>query len=563
MQIRMVVFLLLTSLSAFAQGSQTGTITGRVVNESGQPLPNARVSVLAVGSLQRTVGTTTDREGKFQVSGLEPRSYRVFAFLSTYTPLASDFETWSRSYRLGDSVTLVLTKGGVITGTVTSQTGEPVVGVRVFARMLRNESSQLPFPFRYYPLERMTDDRGIYRIYGLPAGTYIVWAGGSGGTITDLDAFNADAPTYSPSSTRDTAEEITVHAGEERTNVDIRYRGEPGHIVSGSARGSDSSEATTGYGINLTAIGSKVESSMVTGQEPGRKGFVFRGVEDGDYEVTAFSAVENQLTGMASKRIKVRGADITGIELVTQPLASVSGRVVLEESKATECAGKQRLLLAETSVSASADESQSIDLHPQLGWMLGRVPVNPDAQGNVSFKNLIPGRYYFVPQFAGKYWYVQSVTVSNKTAPVDAARNWTTLKAGDRLSGLTITLAQGAASLQGQLALNEGETQPEGTFVYLVPAEHEKASDVLRFFAAGVNADGKVAINNIAPGRYWMLVKSDTAAASVTKLRSPDQADFRAKLRQDAEAAKKEIELKPCQNVDGFQIPLKVSGSVP
>src|SRR5215216_1033114 len=122
MQIMFAAFLLLTSLSAFAQGSQTGTIKGRVVNESGQPLPNARVTVAAVGSMQQNEGAITDREGNFQVSGLAPRSYRVFAWLSTYTPLAGDLDTWSRTYRIGDSVTLVLTKGGVITGTVTTQT---------------------------------------------------------------------------------------------------------------------------------------------------------------------------------------------------------------------------------------------------------------------------------------------------------------------------------------------------------------------------------------------------------------------------------------------------------
>jgi hypothetical protein len=532
-----------------------------VVNESGQPLPNARVTVLAVASSQPSESAITDREGKFQLSGLQPRSYRVFASLSTYTPLATDLDTWSRSYRIGESVTLVLTKGGVITGTVTAQTGEPIVGIRVYARMIRSESTRLPFPFRTYPLERTTDDRGVYRIYGVPTGTYIVWAGGSGGASLGMDAYAEDVSTYSPSSTRDTAEEITVRAGEERTNVDIRYRGEPGHVISGIARGSESGE-TSGYGINLTAIGNKVDWSMLTGQEP-NKGFSFRGVDDGDYIITALSAVQNQVTGMVSKRIKVRGADVTGIELVPQPLAAISGRVVLEESKATECAGKPRLLFAETFVSASVDESQGADLDPQVRLILGGAPVNPDTQGNISFKNLMPGRYLFVPQFADKHWYIQSVTLTGTKAAVDAARNWTMLKSGDRVSGLTITLAQGAASLQGRLVLNEGETQPEGTFVYLVPAEREKAGDVLRFFGAAVNADGKLTLSNIAPGRYWVLVKADTAATSVAKLRWPDQADFRAKLRQDAEAANKEIEFKPCQNVVGFQIPQRASASVP
>ena len=183
MQFRVVAFLLLTSLSAFGQGSQTGTIKGRVVNESGQPLPNAKVTVVTVGSTEQSEGVMTDREGNFQLSGLQPRSYRVSVWLSMYTPLTSDLDTWTRNYRIGESVTLVLTKGGVITGTVTTQAGEPVVGVRVHARMARNQNSRLPFPFREYPLERMTDDRGVYRIYGVPAGTYVVWAGGSAGGI--------------------------------------------------------------------------------------------------------------------------------------------------------------------------------------------------------------------------------------------------------------------------------------------------------------------------------------------------------------------------------------------
>ena len=137
------------------------------------------------------------------------------------------------------------------------------------------------------------------------------------------------------------------------------------------------------------------------------------------------------------------------------------------------------------------------------------------------------------------------------------------MKSGDRLSGLTITLAHGAATLHGQLVLKEGETQPEGAFAYLVPAEREKGLDVLRFFAAAVSLDGKIALNNIAPGRYWMLVKSETAISSVTKLRSPDQAEFRAKLRREAEAANTTIEFKPCQNVTEFKLPLTPIGSVP
>jgi hypothetical protein len=70
--------------SAFAQTSTSGSIKGRVVNESGQPLPNVRVLVRAVGAplTQEGATATTDREGKFEVSGLEPRSYQIGAWLT-------------------------------------------------------------------------------------------------------------------------------------------------------------------------------------------------------------------------------------------------------------------------------------------------------------------------------------------------------------------------------------------------------------------------------------------------------------------------------------------------
>jgi hypothetical protein len=81
--------------------------------------------------------------------------------------------------------------------------------------------------------EQSTDDRGIYRIYGLLPGAYLVSAGGGGNFYALFNPYEHDVPTYAPSSTRDNASEISVTSGEE-TNVDIRYRGEPGYTISGT-----------------------------------------------------------------------------------------------------------------------------------------------------------------------------------------------------------------------------------------------------------------------------------------------------------------------------------------
>jgi hypothetical protein len=522
--------------------TQSGIITGRVVNESGQPLANASITIFSVGSMQQHNGTVSDRDGKFQLSGLEPRSYRIVAWLSSYAPSISP-----TIYRVGDSATLTLAKGGVITGTVTSQAGEPVVGARVHARMISEDTSQFALPYSVFPLERTTDDRGVYRIYGLRAGTYVVWAGGGAGSNgPDIDIYDDVVPTYSPASTRDTAAEISVHAGEEVSNVDIRFRGEPGHTISGRAIQSGSLQPL-GYFLNLTAVGkNKSEWTVATGQPDDSRGFVFRGIDDGDYDLTALPLNREGLGGaIATRRIKVSGADVTGIELNVEPLASVSGRIVLDEANKSECAGKQRPSVSEILVSPSQNESQSSNYHPYLAFVL-KGPAAVDPSGSVLFKNLTAGRYFFMPEFAAKYWYLQSITLpppqgAKTTQPVDATRSWTTLKSGDRLSGLTITLTQGAASLSAKV---EGDI----SFVYLIPAEKERAEDALRFFGAPIGPDGKVALSSIPPGSYW-VVKSSAEGMPTVKLRMPDRKELRASLRREAEAAKTTIELKPCQHL--------------
>ena len=178
--------------------------------------------------------------------------------------------------------------------------------------------------------------------------------------------------------------------------------------------------------------------------------------------------------------------------------------------------------------------------------------VNPDEQGNVVLKSLAAGRYHFVTQHFAKDWYLKSITLPTQPAgkPVDAARTWTTLKPGDRLSGLTITLAQGAASVRGEIALSEGETPSEKSYVYLVPVER----DPLRFYGAAVTSEGKVALNNLAPGRYFVFASKDESESSLTKLVSPDETAYRSKLRRDAETVKHEIELKPCQKVSDLKV---------
>jgi hypothetical protein len=166
----------------------------------------------------------------------------------------------------------------------------------------------------------------------------------------------------------------------------------------------------------------------------------------------------------------------------------------------------------------------------------------------------MPGKYRFDPLFYARYWYVQSITMTTGTAKAqktDAAANWTTVRSGDQLSNITITLAQGGAAIRGRIAIPEGAAT-SGTAVYLVPSEPDKAEDVLRYFVSDIGADLTFAFNSVPPGKYLALV--DSPALTFTKLRQPESASERATIRRRAEAKKNAMELKPCQNVSDFQL---------
>jgi hypothetical protein len=544
---------------------RTGAITGRVVNENGQPVPHATVFVNAPMDQMQSRITNTDDAGNFQINGLDALLYTLSALAPGHYLPSRDPENLPTYYRLGDSGTITLIKGGVITGAVTGPNGEPLVQAGVRAILIRDANGKPPLPDRF-AVNRPTDDRGIFRIYGLPTGTYIVAAGGRATFGYSNNAYDSDAPTYAPSSTRDTAAEVSVRAGEE-TTVDIRYRGDPGHVISGTVSGPIMPNAATNITLAPVVNGVPLVNAL-SFQNFSGKGFAFYGVADGDYDLIAQSnVVRGDTVASEPRRITVKGADVTGLELVVKGLAAISGRVVLETTTAAECKNKRQPSLAETMLVARRNDKGTPKDQMRVANYFAQGPVGPS--GEFTLRNLAPGQFNLQARFFAKYWYLRSIVrqvpgaplaragVANR--PTDAARNGITLKSGERISGLTVTLAAGAASLRGAIKLAESETLPAKLYLHLAPAEKESADDVLRFFTAPVNADGTFAFNNLPPGRYWTLARiaADNDPHSDAKLRAPEEAETRAQLRRAAEAAKTTVEFKPCQNVIDYQLPFK------
>src|SRR5262249_13444257 len=134
----------------------------------------------------------------------------------------------------------------------------------------------------------------------------------------------------------------------------------------------------------------------------------------------------------------------------------------------------------------------------------------------------------------------------------DAYRSGITVKAGEKLSGVEVIIAEGAASLNGRVVpVKEGFKLPSRLRVHLIPAEVSAADDVLRYAETMVRNDGGFELKHSARGKYLLHARqvAEKEANEVQARPMAWDAIERAKLRREATAAKNEIELKPCQRL--------------
>lgn len=105
----------------------------------------------------------------------------------------------------------------------------------------------------------------------------------------------------------------------------------------------------------------------------------------------------------------------------------------------------------------------------------------------------------------------------------------------------------------------EGTAVPADLHVHLVPADRERTNDVLRYSETTVMSDGSFAFSNIAPGRYFIVSRIEPGAETQGTSLGPSAWDrtARAKLRQEAEAAKVVVELKACQRLNDYPLALR------
>src|SRR5436189_1258571 len=155
-------------------------IRGRVTAAAtGQPLHRVRVTLNT--QTPNPPSAVTDTRGLFEITGVPPGSYSLSAARAGYLSVQYGQRRPREPGRTiqvksGDAIggiDLALVKGGVLSGRITDETGDPFPGARVEAIDLRYVRGQrVPLAARV----TFTNDAGEYRLSGLESGSYQVRA---------------------------------------------------------------------------------------------------------------------------------------------------------------------------------------------------------------------------------------------------------------------------------------------------------------------------------------------------------------------------------------------------
>ena len=450
---------------------QSGVVVGLVISE--QHRPNIRSTRFR---------STTDEDGNYRITNVPPGTYDVIAASPAYVATEGRKSLIVGRNETVENIDITLERGGVITGKVTDADGGPVIEEMVYVSAAPR-AQQLVY-FRNV----RTDDRGIYRAYGVPAGKYTVSAGRDANSSFGSRRLRGEYQrTYHPNAVDPAAATvIDVSEGSEATNVDITFAG-PARTYSARGRIIDSDTARP---LPNTKVGVKVFSQYGTSASEGvaestKDGeFKVENLAPGKYEIYAEPSTDSDWHSKAVQ-IEVTDRDVEGLLIETSKGASVSGVVVLEGTDDPK---------VRANLFAGRIVGQILDAN--LGRPNPSVTINPN--GSFRLTGLAAGRFTFYLQPRG------SVSLIRLERDGVVYPRGVDIKEREQVSGLRVVFGYANGAIRGVISLPTGLELPATARLRVI----FRRTDDPGSYVAPVEADarGHFRAEGLIPGTYEIVV---------------------------------------------------------
>jgi len=497
------LFLLSQQSHLFGQ-SVTGSISGTATVD-GKPAPGVTIILLnrmSRGSMSKFTAVTDD-EGRFRLSGVPVGNYDVQAQSAVLIPAPAEPGSFPQSVAVGEAsviegIEIQLVRGAVITGKVTGADGKPVVG----RALLLRSADKKPFHVARSLVSGRTDDRGVYRFYGVSPGSYLVGIGTSGDRPF-YDNSDSDAVFYPNVTTAAEAKPVQVAEGEEKTDIDIALGARPRGIeVSGQVVDDETGMPMTGvavfYGtMTTTPQGTQQMTSMQYGSPSDRTGrFYFSGISPGHY--SAFVRGTFGGPGGYSDPVvfDVSDSNVTNLVVRVRAGATVKGMVVLNDPNDRAAASALGTLLVYLNPIGNATP---------MG-LAGQV----NGDGSFQVKGVPPGRVRI--SITSREGGPPSYSVLRVEEDASAVNDATiSISADGSVEPIAIVVAYGSGSISGTVRLTNGGS-PAGLKLRLVAkwlgAQTENG---MQRTAAQIDARGNFFLERLVPGSYEIAVYTMSA----------------------------------------------------
>lgn len=528
----LVVFI---SSAGFAQQQQKpASLRGQVTSITGEPLRKADVTLRATGQTPTVVMTTTDAAGSFAFQNVVPSKYVISAQRNGFVRQESLRRSGAAPAMQGitlapgqdvTGIVIKLTPHSVITGKVTDEDGDAMFGANVNIleeRYFRGRRTLTP------RANGQVNDLGDYRIAGLQPGKYFLVVQPRGEFGPSPKAVRAAGqetdtnfvPIYYPGAVdQSQATPIQLQPGQEARGIDVQMRRMATVHIRGRVvdEGGNAVANTRVMILNGEHPGGAMGRNMGIVQKDGA--FDIAGVPPGTHTLVANRMTRDRGRSAAMMNIQVGSRDLDGITLRMSAPAQITGVVKAAENPD----------LKSVRVTLDPMENVAYDMQSSRNMGEGNTFTVPDVN---------PGRYRVDIFGAPQGFYLKSVLVGGQDVK-DSGLNVT-----GSISGLEITLAKGAASVEGIAVDAEGK--PLGQSVVALAPDAGKRNQWRLYKNAMADQNGHYSFRNLTPGEYILFAFSPTGGdpAAVQNPEYLKQIEAKGSVVKLGENASESVQLK-------------------